>query len=224
MGMVFAATWLAVLSNCTDLKEIRSRTSLLRTLGSSRQLRFWVPGDTPWRTRRGRQGVRQWELLHCRPLWQLRAKATVAMMMASLVMERAKEATTKANKARWMVSLTKKGKGTGKVSERGRVAMMSPTTSAIWAGTEPQPLGPVQQRGQAAMGVRTMRGSRLVLSTCRSATMIHVFETQNHKSDLQDHWRSTWTRRSLMGAMSCSQPHRPEAWCNGYAATRWRWR
>ena len=53
-----------------------------------------------------------------------------------------------------------KGKGTGKVSERGRVAMLSPTTSAIWAGTEPQPLGPVQQRGQAAMGARTMRGSR----------------------------------------------------------------
>ena len=56
--------------------------------------------------------------------------------------------------------LDQKGKGTGKVSERGRVAMMSPTTSAIWAGTEPQPLGPVQQRGQAAMGARTMRGSR----------------------------------------------------------------
>ena len=53
-----------------------------------------------------------------------------------------------------------KGKGTGKVSERGRVAMMSPTTSAIWAGTEPQQLGPVQQRGQAAMGTRVMRGSR----------------------------------------------------------------
>ena len=56
--------------------------------------------------------------------------------------------------------LDQKGKGTGKVSERGRVAMLSPTTSAIWAGTEPQPLGPVQQRGQAAMGARTMRGSR----------------------------------------------------------------
>ena len=27
-----------------------------------------------------------------------------------------------------------KGKGTGKVSDRGRVAMTSPTTSAIWAG------------------------------------------------------------------------------------------
>ena len=53
-----------------------------------------------------------------------------------------------------------KGKGTGKVSERGRVAMLSPTTSAIWAGAEPQPLGPVQQRGQAAMGTRVMRGSR----------------------------------------------------------------
>ena len=38
--------------------------------GSSCQLRFRVPGDTPWRMRRGRQGVRQWELLHCRPLWQ----------------------------------------------------------------------------------------------------------------------------------------------------------
>ena len=48
--------------------------------------------------------------------------------------------------------LDQKGKGTGKVSERGRVAMLSPTISAIWAETEPQPLGPVQQRGQAAMG------------------------------------------------------------------------
>ena len=37
---------------------------------------------------------------------------------------------------------------------------MSPTTSAIWAGMEPQRLGPVQQRGQAAMGVVTMKGGR----------------------------------------------------------------
>ena len=53
-----------------------------------------------------------------------------------------------------------KGKGTGKVSDRGRVAMTSPTTSAIWAGVEPQRLGPVQQRGQAAMGVTTMTDGR----------------------------------------------------------------
>ena len=32
----------------------------------------------------------------------------MARMMASMAMERAKEATTRANKARWMVSLTKK--------------------------------------------------------------------------------------------------------------------
>ena len=38
--------------------------------------------------------------------------------------------------------------------------MMSPTTSAIWAGMEPQRLGPFQQRGQAAMGVVTMKGGR----------------------------------------------------------------
>jgi len=108
MGMVSTATWLVVLSNGMDLKEIRLRTSLLRTLGSSRQLRFWVPGDTPWRARRGRQGVRQQELLHCRLRGQPREKATMARMMASMAMERAKEATTRANKARWMVSLTKK--------------------------------------------------------------------------------------------------------------------
>ena len=39
MGMVSTATWLVVLSNGMDLKEIRSRTSLVKTLGSNRQLR-----------------------------------------------------------------------------------------------------------------------------------------------------------------------------------------
>jgi hypothetical protein len=55
--------------------------------------------------------------------------------------------------------------------------------------------------------------------------MIHVLETQNHKSDLQDHRRSRWTRRSLMGAMSWSQrlqmkssSHRPEGKCSERAS------
>ena len=108
MGMVSTATWLVVLSNGMDLKEIRSRTSLVKTLGSNRQLRFRASGDLPWKTRRGRPQVRQRELLHCRLRGQPREKATMATMMASMAMEKAKEATTRANKARWMVSLTKK--------------------------------------------------------------------------------------------------------------------
>ena len=110
---------------------------------------------------RGRPQVRQQELLHCRLRGQPREKATMARMIASMAMGKGQGGHYKGQQGQMDGQLDQKGKGTGKVSERGRVAMMSPTTSAIWADTESKPLGPVQQRGQAAMGTRMMRGSRV---------------------------------------------------------------
>ena len=56
--------------------------------------------------------------------------------------------------------------------------------------------------------------------------MIHVFENQNHKSDLQDHQRSRWMTRSLMGATSWfqrlwmrSSPYRLKGKCSWRAST-----